>query len=130
AGNGADRDGAKIVAEAVLAIDLGQRAHLVDVQGWVDARRGVAEALRETGRIASQAKLQVRGMDLTRGGRVVRDPRVGRHGQIADDADHFVPSVRVGAVQLLAVHRTDVPETASERVASRGDGVGEVAVDD
>ena len=61
---------------------------------------------------------------------MVRHPCVGRHGQIADDADHFVPAVRFRAVQPLAVHRTDVPETVSERVAAGGDGVGEVAVDD
>ena len=69
AGDRADGDGAKVVAEAVVAIDLGQRADLVDVQRRVDARGDVAEAFRETGRTASQAKLQVRRMDLTRGRR-------------------------------------------------------------
>ena len=130
AGDRADGDGAKVVAEAVLAIDLCQRADLIDVQRRVDTRGDVAEAFSETGRTASQAKLQVRRMDLTRGRRMVRDPCVGRHGQIPDDTDDFVPAVRFRAVQPLAARRTDVPETVSERVAAGGDGLGEVAVDD
>ena len=100
------------------------------MQRRVDTRGDVAEAFSETGRIARQAKLQVRRMDLSRGRRVVRDPCVGRHGQVPDDTDDFVPPVRFRAVQPLAVHRTDVPETASERVAAGGDGLREVAVDD
>ena len=61
---------------------------------------------------------------------MVRDPCVGRNGQIPDDTDDFVPAVRFRAVRPLAVHRTDVPETASERVAAGSDGLGEVVVDD
>ena len=57
-------------------------------------------------------------MHLTRRRRVVRHPRVGRHGQIAGDPDDFVPPIRPQALQRLAAHRTDVPETASERVAA------------
>src|SRR4030095_13776016 len=44
--------------------------------------------------------------------------------------DDFVPAVRFRTGQPLAARRTDVPKTASERVAAGGDGLGEVAVDD
>jgi hypothetical protein len=46
---------------------LCQRPDLIDEQRRVDTRGDVAEAFSETGLTASQAKLQVRRMDLTRG---------------------------------------------------------------
>jgi hypothetical protein len=100
------------------------------MQRRVDARGSGAEAFRETCRAASQSKLQVRGMDLTWRGRMVRHPCVGGNGQITDDADHFVPAGHIRAVQPSAVHRTDVAETVAERITAGSDGVGEVAVDD
>src|SRR5687768_10433199 len=70
-GDRADGDRAKVVAEAVFAIDLCQRTDLIDVQRRVDGRDDVSEPFSETGRITSQAHLKVRGMDLTGGRRVV-----------------------------------------------------------
>ena len=124
AGDRADGEGAKVVAETVLAIDLCQRTDLIDVQRRIDTRCDVAEAFSETGRTASEAKLQVRRIELTRGRRVVRDPGVGRHGQISDDTDDFVPAVCFRAVRPVAARRTDVTETTSERVAAGSDGLG------
>ncbi len=68
-------------------------------------------------------------MRRPRGRRMVRDPCIGRRRQISDDADDFVPAARFRAVQPLAIHCTNVPETAAERVAAGSDGVGEVAID-
>jgi hypothetical protein len=61
---------------------------------------------------------------------MVRDPCVRRHGQVADDADDFVPAVRFGPLQPLAARRADVPESSAERVAAGRDRLGKVAVDD
>ena len=69
------------------------------MQRRVDSRYDVAEAFRQAGRAASQSKLQVRGMDLTRGGRMICHRGLGRDRKITDDADDFVPAAHVWTLQ-------------------------------